>query len=347
MTAPTHIVFAVLSLQGHCLLFGVELHPALFVSAMIASILPDIDLPESALGRIGRPLSVYLFNRFGHRTMTHSALSVMIAAIVFYPLLMMELKAIYTSALVGYISHLIIDMNNTDGIALTYPLAHRWIFPASTDYRLRVGDKGETVLRGVLMALACGVTLLSVAQPRTILHRIMGTPTAASTEYYQQLLLNHKVEVEISGVWTNKQSPLQQQRFEVIAADDFSIYVRRYDEPKKVYAVGKGPMTSISHAQITPLRSMLAEQRVVAVTFDHEKWRDGLALEYSNAIVSGQLSASITSYPTFDVDEFQTIRHFGDRWVITHCPIERLGSALGETRILGTLYLRYWKSVTR
>jgi membrane-bound metal-dependent hydrolase YbcI (DUF457 family) len=353
MTAPTHIVFAVLSVQGHCLLFGQALHPTLFVSAMLASIVPDIDLPSSAMGRVFRPFSVSLFNRFGHRTITHSALAVIIAAIVFYPLVMIEIKSIYTAAIVGYLSHLVIDMNNTDGIVLTYPLPHRWIFPANMLYRFKVGEKGESILRGVLIALALLVTFLSFASPRTILHRIMGTPTAASVEYYQQLLLNHKVEVELDGIWAKKQSVLQKQLFEVIAADDLSIYVRRYDQPQKIYAVGKGPYTSISHAKITPKRSILAELRVVSVTFVDDRLREELTFEYPNAIVSGQISVSSSEYTTFDVypvgitygvDEFQTIRHFGERWVITHCPIERLSSALGDARINGTIYLRYWKS---
>jgi inner membrane protein len=345
MTAQTHLVFAAVSIQGHCLLFGLPLHPALFVSGMIASLLPDIDLPSSAMGRIFRPFAVYLFNRTGHRTITHSALSVIMASILFYPLLMINISTpIYTAAIVGYISHLIIDLNNTEGIALTYPAPHRWIFPANIDYRFRVGSKGENILRGVLIVLTIGVTFLHFASPRTILHKIMSTPTSASTEYYQQLLVKHKVEVEISGVWTQKQSTLQKELFEVIAADNFSVYVRRYDEPSKIYAVGTGPMTSISHAKITPKRSILAEQRVVSVTFENEKWRSELTLEYPSAIVSGQITAFSSSYPTFDVDEFQTIRRFGDRISITHCPIERLSTELSFTRISGTLYVRYWKS---
>jgi inner membrane protein len=345
MTAPTHIVFAALSIQGYCLLFGEPLHPALFVSSMLASIVPDIDLPSSAMGRIFRPFSVYLFNRFGHRTITHSAISVIVAAIVFYPLRMIEISApIYTAAILGYLSHLIIDMNNTDGIALTYPLPHRWIFPANIDYRFRVGSKGENILRGVLIFLAIGVTFLHFASPRTILHKIMGTPSAASTEYYQQLLLKNKVEVEISGIWTHKQTPLQKELFEVVAADDFSVYVRHYDEPYKIYAVGTGPYTSISHAKITPKMSIIAEQRVVSVTFEDEKWRPELVFEYPNAIVSGQITATSSYYPTFDIDEFQTIRRFSDRWTITHCPIERLSEVLDDTSLLGTLYIRYWRS---
>jgi hypothetical protein len=251
---------------------------------------------------------------------------------------------IYTAAIVGYLSHLIIDMNNTDGIALTYPLQHRWIFPASIDYRFRVDSKGESILRSVLIVLAIAVTLLSFAKPRTILHRIMGTPTAASTEYYQQLILKHKVEVEISGIFSHKQTAIQKELFEVIAADDFSIYIRHYGEPKKIYAVGTGPYTSISHAKITPKRSILAEQRVVSVTFENEKWREELTFEYPNAIVSGQITANITAHPTFDVDEFQTIRIISDTLTITHCPIERLSEALQDIRINGTLYIRYWRS---
>jgi len=344
MTAPTHIVFAALSVQGHCLLFGEPLHPALFVSGMLASIVPDIDLPSSAMGRVLRPFAVYLFHRYGHRTITHSILGVVVASILFYPLRMIDLKTpLYTAALIGYVSHLLVDLNNTDGIALTYPAPHRWIFPANIDYRLRVGSKGENILRGVLILLTVGVTLLHFASPRTILHKIMGTPTAASTEYYQQLLIKHKVEVEISGIWTKKQTALQKEIFEVVAADDFSVYVRRYDEQSKIYAVGKGPFSSISHAKTSPKRSILAEQRVVSVTFENEKWRDELTLEYPSAIVSGQITAYASEYPTFDVDEFQTIRRFGDHISITHCPIERLREALSDTRINGTLYIRYWK----
>jgi len=103
-------------------------------------------------------------------------------------------------------------------------------------------------------------------------------------------------------------------------------------------------MTSISHAHISPKRSISAEQRVVSVRFENEKWRKELVDEYPLAIVSGQITAYSSANPTFDIDEFRTIRRFSDFITITHCPIERLSEVLDDTRINGTLYIRYWRS---
>jgi len=50
-------------------------HPAIGVGAVIGSLLPDVDHPQSWVGRRTRPISTALAATLGHRGVTHSALA--------------------------------------------------------------------------------------------------------------------------------------------------------------------------------------------------------------------------------------------------------------------------------
>jgi inner membrane protein len=65
------------------LLGGAPLHPAPIGMAAFCSLLPDIDKPQSHMGRLCPSLSRFLYRRVGHRTLTHSIFGWAIAAIVF------------------------------------------------------------------------------------------------------------------------------------------------------------------------------------------------------------------------------------------------------------------------
>jgi inner membrane protein len=55
-----------------------------------ASLLPDIDLPTSKLGRVLFWLSTRLEKRFGHRTITHSAIAITALALLASPLFLVK-----------------------------------------------------------------------------------------------------------------------------------------------------------------------------------------------------------------------------------------------------------------
>ncbi len=81
MTATTHYSFSYLL----CAAAGIE--PATALTASLISLLPDIDHPESLIGRIFHPLSKYIRRKYGHRTVTHSVFAIMVMAIALLPVI--------------------------------------------------------------------------------------------------------------------------------------------------------------------------------------------------------------------------------------------------------------------
>lgn len=112
----THLMFAfVLSLLT--LLF-IDANIAFFVLiALFAALLPDIDTDSSKLGKRAKIFSMF----FQHRGFFHSLTALLLFSFIFF-YAFKEFN--YTIAFViGYGSHLLLDMLNISGIALFYPLS--------------------------------------------------------------------------------------------------------------------------------------------------------------------------------------------------------------------------------
>ena len=86
MTLPTHLAFASVLYLGGATLFGYRPDTISWALAAIASLLPDIDLPPARIGRLFWFVSVPLERRFGHRTITHSAIGIAAVALLAAPL---------------------------------------------------------------------------------------------------------------------------------------------------------------------------------------------------------------------------------------------------------------------
>ena len=85
MTLGTHVAFASVLYLGGATLFGYRPDLISWALAAVASLLPDIDLPPSTIGRLFWFLSVPLERRFGHRTLTHSLVAVVAVAVLAWP----------------------------------------------------------------------------------------------------------------------------------------------------------------------------------------------------------------------------------------------------------------------
>ena len=103
MIAGTHLAFASALYLGGAALFEYPPDPVSWGLAGAASLLPDIDLPTSRLGRALFWASTRLERRFGHRTVTHSALAAV--ALLASPLLLLKPLGFW-SVVGGYWSHL-------------------------------------------------------------------------------------------------------------------------------------------------------------------------------------------------------------------------------------------------
>jgi hypothetical protein len=115
---------------GGATLFGYKPDLISWALAALASLLPDIDLPPSKIGRLFWFVSVPLERRFGHRTLTHSAVMVLAVAVLSWPLTLIQ--PLYWGCVVGgYWSHLWIDMLNIRGVDLFWPSPMRLVRPAT------------------------------------------------------------------------------------------------------------------------------------------------------------------------------------------------------------------------
>ena len=168
MTLGTHVAFASVLYLGGATLFGYRPDVISWLLAAGFSLLPDIDLPPARIGRLSWFVSVPLERRFGHRTLTHSAVGLLVVAAVSSPLWFLN-PFYFWCVLGGTWSHLWIDMLNIRGVDLFWPSPIRLVTPGNRHWRLEVGNKGEMVLLSALLVVAVALYPLSHLAPRTSL----------------------------------------------------------------------------------------------------------------------------------------------------------------------------------
>ena len=185
MNLGTHVAFAsVLYLSGAALL-GYAPEPVGWTLTVIAALIPDVDLPTSHIGRLCWFLSVPLERRFGHRTLTHSAVALAGAAGLASPLLLMQ-PAWFWAVVGGYWSHLWLDMLNIRGIHLFWPSPIRVVMPGNRHWRIEVGSKAEMILLILLLALTVGLYPLGAMGIKNGLQQIIAHFDIAREQYLHQ-----------------------------------------------------------------------------------------------------------------------------------------------------------------
>ena len=162
MTATTHYAFSYLL----CAAAGVE--PATALTASLLSLLPDIDHPESTIGRVFRPVSKKIQQKYGHRTVTHSLFAIMVISAAFLPLLLLPRllqwggpfwTGLYGAALLAFSSHIFIDLFNKSGVRFFAPFSQKeYISFRTPSLRILVSSWQEYILLFVIVFFAFTVT---------------------------------------------------------------------------------------------------------------------------------------------------------------------------------------------
>ena len=162
MTATTHYAFSYLL----CAAAGVE--PATALTASLLSLLPDIDHPESTIGRVFRPVSKKIQQKYGHRTITHSLFAIMVLSAALLPLLLLPRllqwggpfwTGLYGAALLAFSSHIFIDLFNKSGVKFFAPFSQKeYISFRTTQMRILVSSWQEYILLFVIVFFAFTVT---------------------------------------------------------------------------------------------------------------------------------------------------------------------------------------------
>lgn len=108
--------------------FALLATPLLIASSGFGSLLPDIDHPNSKMGRRVKPLSKLINKAVGHRGATHTLLAM---ALVSFALFMLNLSlpvvlqplglVVVLGVTIGYFSHLFLDALTPSGVPLFAP----------------------------------------------------------------------------------------------------------------------------------------------------------------------------------------------------------------------------------
>ncbi|MDS4029962.1 MAG: metal-dependent hydrolase [Candidatus Contendobacter sp.] len=249
MTLGTHVAFASVLYLGGATLFGYPPDAIGWVLAAVASVLPDLDLPPSKIGRLFWFVSVPLERRFGHRTLTHSVLGIAALALLVLPL--WWVGPLYFWAVVGgYWSHLWIDMVNVRGVDLFWPSAVRVVTPGNRHWRLQVGSKAEMILLAVLLALTVALYPLSHLGFRDGLQRLLRNFDIAR-EQYQRQAGTHWYTLDLTATDNLTLQPVAGQ-FPVVGVWQNGLIVERDGQLR---AVGVSP----AHHNLYPLQARLIQ----------------------------------------------------------------------------------------
>ena len=101
MTAPTHITFGALCYFVTAAAMQWPVTTGAVATAAFGSLLPDIDLPTSAVGRPLFPIARVINEQLGHRTLTHSIVGILLLVIILLPLFLLA-PLIFWALLIGY-----------------------------------------------------------------------------------------------------------------------------------------------------------------------------------------------------------------------------------------------------
>jgi inner membrane protein len=148
MMAKSHVVVGVATwIAAAPLLHLPALDPVYCGLAVAGSLLPDVDHPQSWIGRRSRPVSTAIAATLGHRGVTHSAVAVIGLVVLLWHA--GHWRGGVSAITVGYLSHLAADMLTPQGLRLAWPLRRNWGLPLC-----RTGSPMEGV---IVLALVCGL----------------------------------------------------------------------------------------------------------------------------------------------------------------------------------------------
>lgn len=152
MTGKTHLSFALLIFLIAYLIAGFREYYITAGAILLGSLLPDIDSPDSFIGKTIPGIPKVINILFGHRGVFHSLIFL---AICFLAALFVSAQAAIALA-VGMASHLLLDALTVDGVPLLYPLKTR------LRGFLRTGSLAEYLILALISLANAGILLYLV-----------------------------------------------------------------------------------------------------------------------------------------------------------------------------------------
>ena len=132
MQARNHVPFAMACFWAFSISTGRPIDAFGTMAAAIGGLLPDLDHPQSVLGRRLPMISVPLARLFGHRGMTHSLFAVVILLAALVAVTTMYswggVAWLVPPLIIGYLSHILGDSMTPSGIPLFWPHKRTYSF---------------------------------------------------------------------------------------------------------------------------------------------------------------------------------------------------------------------------
>lgn len=130
--AQNHVPFAMSCWWLYATMTNLPIEVQGTMTAAIGGMMPDLDHPESALGRRMLLVSVPISSLCGHRGVTHSLLAVVVllwllVAVTTLPAYQ-HLAWLITPLIIGYLSHILGDSLTPSGVPLLWPRKGNYSF---------------------------------------------------------------------------------------------------------------------------------------------------------------------------------------------------------------------------
>ena len=338
MTSGTHIAFASVLYLGGATLFGYKPDGIGWLLAAVASLGPDVDLPTSKVGRLLFWLSVPLERRFGHRTVTHSAVGLLVVALIASPLWWVR-PLYFWCVLGGYWSHLWIDMLNVRGADLFWPSPIRVVAPGNRNWRMEVGSKAEMVLLSVLLLLTVALYPLSHLGFRDALQAVVRS-FDISVEQYQRQIGTHWYDLDLVAS-DNLTLARVACRCPVVGLWKGGFVVLHEGQPR---AVGK----SEAHHNLLPISARLIQGEpltVQSVKVDMRgrslRWLLGKIDQRRVYYLSGEIQTARIE-PVANIDRYQPIIYSGQTMTLRYARAQELGPWLDLVAARGEVFVQFW-----
>ena len=161
MSGATHIVGGLMFAGTLCSFTDVNIfeNPYYIAVCVGFSLLPDIDTTKSMIGKLLYPLAWLIYHKFGHRTVTHSLLFLVI--LWFTTFLLIRLSVITDPnylkiILFSLIGHYVFDMITVSGVPLFFPFAKNpCVIPGNPHYRFETNSMRSEILVFGICGILC------------------------------------------------------------------------------------------------------------------------------------------------------------------------------------------------
>lgn len=313
--------------------------PEILLLGAIASLLPDIDISTSPIGRLLFPISRILEKKLSHRGATHSVVASSGIAIASYSTaLFFKMDLSYIHALnIGYFSGWFLDCFTKSGVQMFYPLPQRCVCPANRELRFSTGSTQEYFLVGIFIAIAFLVFQVnSDGGVMTAFNKIIAAPSGV-TELYNKEGGSHLIYVNLEGVYTSDRVPVK-DKFLVIGASGSDFIV---EKDGRLFTAGSDTANIIT-SRITGEVGETAIIEENAIAFNEDdisplvKFRDKQAYLTGNLSVDDPESIRVSTIPR----EYESISLSGNSVALSHAGINQVLSLLDDQLITGNLLVK-------